>query len=711
MFFPQTDFNRILTNIIVCCLLWGLATTIKAQEPIGGPYESDSATVLLLHLDDSLRNASGRTEDPKAYGNISYLEMNGAGEFDKQVRFDNDSPDDRSHLQVPDTAALDLTGSWTIEFWVNTFCFCTFPLPDWYDNASFILKPAYDTAHPFPDFTRQNYGVLTSIKNRSIESRYYSENERQLFNLAYPDLHIGEWYHVAFIRDTTRNLLIQMIHQNAENPGRLPDQDNDALEMVYFDALSYVNEESDPVPITSDHPLFIAGAPAEDTLHNFLDGFADEIRISNVVRNFAMPPAITNVSQLLKQPDDRDYTIEAEVEPIAENELGDVMLHYRVDSTDWRQVSMTRKEGDTFAATIPSQSAGSKVHYRITAVSQAGLQASKPVAVDDDTNSYEFGVWEEESQVLELDFEQAEEGQPPVDRSQFENPFTVAGTPRYPEVEGRGQVLELSAEDSTSLVSRSDFLALPQFAIEMDFQVRDSLPEFGDMMLIKESDERSGPNYHVGFEGDQVWVFTTIPDLTFTSVLPPRWTIADTSITPDTWYRLQFSYRPDTLRARLFSGKDSTYLGGVTATFTVDNFAHTTTGPFRIGTRKTIDQTWFNGRLDNVKIYNYVPQRFRKTYTATPADKDLPRQTRLSENYPNPFNPTTRIRFSLPKTTEVQLTVYDMLGRRVETLVAGRRQAGRHEVTFRAEDLASGMYLYRLETDDFSQTRKMLLVK
>ncbi|TKJ42459.1 hypothetical protein CEE37_01895 [candidate division LCP-89 bacterium B3_LCP] len=78
---------------------------------------------------------------------------------------------------------------------------------------------------------------------------------------------------------------------------------------------------------------------------------------------------------------------------------------------------------------------------------------------------------------------------------------------------------------------------------------------------------------------------------------------------------------------------------------------------------------------------------------------------------PNPFNPTTVIGFQLPNAGKVNLAIYDISGRQVAELVNGWRDAGMHEVTFDASDLASGIYLYRLQAGEFSGVGKMVLVK
>lgn len=89
----------------------------------------------------------------------------------------------------------------------------------------------------------------------------------------------------------------------------------------------------------------------------------------------------------------------------------------------------------------------------------------------------------------------------------------------------------------------------------------------------------------------------------------------------------------------------------------------------------------------------------------------LPNRFQLKQNYPNPFNPSTRIEFELPHTSVVQLDVFNSIGQHVVNLVQGTQASGRHSIQFNANDLAGGIYLYRLQIDSFVQTRKMVLVK
>ena len=86
-------------------------------------------------------------------------------------------------------------------------------------------------------------------------------------------------------------------------------------------------------------------------------------------------------------------------------------------------------------------------------------------------------------------------------------------------------------------------------------------------------------------------------------------------------------------------------------------------------------------------------------------------QFELKQNYPNPFNPSTNITYSLPQQSDVQLRVYDMVGREVATLINREQAAGAYTVNFDASELSSGMYLYRLDTGSTTITRKMMLIK
>jgi hypothetical protein len=90
---------------------------------------------------------------------------------------------------------------------------------------------------------------------------------------------------------------------------------------------------------------------------------------------------------------------------------------------------------------------------------------------------------------------------------------------------------------------------------------------------------------------------------------------------------------------------------------------------------------------------------------------EIPTVYNLSQNYPNPFNPTTKIEYSLPEASRVRLSVYNNLGQQVISLVNEYQATGRYIVEFNAMNLPSGIYFYRIQSDNFSAVKKMMLVK
>ena len=99
------------------------------------------------------------------------------------------------------------------------------------------------------------------------------------------------------------------------------------------------------------------------------------------------------------------------------------------------------------------------------------------------------------------------------------------------------------------------------------------------------------------------------------------------------------------------------------------------------------------------------------TYTPGVSVEDIPASFVLAQNYPNPFNPVTTITFALPTSADVKLNVFDMAGRHVKTLVNGHVNAGSYDVNFDASNLASGVYFYRLSSDNVNIVKKMVLMK
>jgi plastocyanin len=116
----------------------------------------------------------------------------------------------------------------------------------------------------------------------------------------------------------------------------------------------------------------------------------------------------------------------------------------------------------------------------------------------------------------------------------------------------------------------------------------------------------------------------------------------------------------------------------------------------------------------NVIYYRLKQIDFNGTYEYSPevmVSKSVPADFSLMQNFPNPFNPTTQINFSVPENTHVTLKVYDSNGSEVATLINGNQEAGNHIVNFNASNFASGIYYYTITAGSFSDTKKMILMK
>ena len=90
---------------------------------------------------------------------------------------------------------------------------------------------------------------------------------------------------------------------------------------------------------------------------------------------------------------------------------------------------------------------------------------------------------------------------------------------------------------------------------------------------------------------------------------------------------------------------------------------------------------------------------------------EIPGRYTLEQNYPNPFNPITTIRYGIPESVHVRLEVYNTIGQRIKVLVDEEKQAGYHQVIFNANDLASGVYFYRLQAGNYTTMKRAVLLR
>jgi hypothetical protein len=150
------------------------------------------------------------------------------------------------------------------------------------------------------------------------------------------------------------------------------------------------------------------------------------------------------------------------------------------------------------------------------------------------------------------------------------------------------------------------------------------------------------------------------------------------------------------------------------------DFDPTGTEPFA----ETIDTTFIDSDVENGETYYYIlsavdfngneseyTDATEVTFLSIDDMSGIPAEFGLYQNYPNPFNPITTIRYDLPEQTSVYITIYDLLGRQIITLVNETQEAGYKSIIWDASGISSGIYIYRINAGNFTQTRKLVLLK
>ncbi len=690
--------NRLfpIKAMIPVALLVGLFAAASAQE-IGGPYTPDEHTVLLLHFDGDLKNAAQFSADGEFHGAMTnfFFLPNPVSGLNRCLRIDNDSRTDSAYVTVADTQYLDLTGNWTIEGWINIFTFGE-GSDDWRWVPRLVIKTGDEV------FWRPNYFVEMWGSTRFFSCGYHTASQDAWPQANSPDNTMvpGQWYHMAFVRDTTKHVLLTIIHDAQRN----------LRTFAVADYLAF--GAADPTPITTNQPLHIGYAGGGGD--SFLDGFVDEIRISNVVRQFPVPPIVSSVTVMPNQTADvTSYTIGANAYTLMESVIQSVTLYYAVGSGPWTSVPMTHVSGDSFVAAIPQQPLGSIIKYYVEAVDNQGLSFAYPRDAGWGAMPYyTFGIYSPNTNILNLGFEEG--AGVPVDGSPYNNPVTVVGAPTYSTDAAVGNYSLFLEGDSSYLEVDSPFLSSTEFCVDLWFKA-DTIENYCRIINRPATAQTwADNNYQIRFDDNRH--IQGIVDGTVTLTTTAQ-------VEPGKWYHVVFEvqnappgFPAVCIGSLLLEDQAGNRLYG---RFLPSNTpVRLRNAPLRIG--KAAGGTYppfFTGRLDDIKIYNYPAAQLYNRFTAVePSVAEVPSRYELAQNYPNPFNPRTEIRFAVPRHGKVTLAVYNLLGAKIKRLVNKEVGPGRHVVTWDGTDeagreVASGVYLYRLVADDFAAVHKMLLVR
>ena len=725
---------KVLTAIAVFVVLVVLASgnAFSQAESVGGPYTVDTNTVALFHFDGNTVNAAaavGKTADSADWhtmisNGITFVPNAGVAGMGQCVRINNGAITDSSFLTLAETLAVDLTGDWTIEAWAQILTFG--------DNANdyrwvprIVMKPGQD------EFWHPNYWMEMWGDSRTFQTGFYTPDDQFISGTSPINMFVpGEWVHLTFIRDTQRGFIAMLVHDSNKK-------------LKSFTARGFNPATQVPRPTLNPVHMGWAGGILNTvdkrSVDSWLDGYLDEIRISKVVRNFAGPPLVTNTTVLSNQPTTvSSYDISSTIQPFTYgNTIASSTLHYYTNK--WDSVSMSGA-GNVKSGSIPGQPYGALVKYYVSAIDNAGFRTTDPQNAEDAVPSvYSFYVYQPNVQTLDLTFEEGP-GHAPVDHSPSNSTVVLPGRiPDYATDAPQGSYAlklvytgwgtpaggQVPSVDSNWVEVSSPFLSAEEFSLSAWLKPDSLIHAIRVINLPGDSTDYFNNNYEFEIRSNSAgfgWVGRySSPDGTLYSLQDPN------GIVPHKWYHLTWERRSVTVDTGIVAlvvrdeNNNLEWTGQITgAKPPLMGGSKTPPGArLRIGRGNPNSTDWygfiapFQGEIDAVTVYNY-PQSGITGVGAIPSS--LPGVFALDQNYPNPFNPTTKIHFEIPKAANTSLVVYDLLGRKVKTIASDYMHAGGHDVTWYGKDdrgnqVASGVYFYKLTSGTMTKTLKMMLVR
>ncbi|HTY58739.1 MAG TPA: LamG-like jellyroll fold domain-containing protein [Bacteroidota bacterium] len=719
-----------LLSVVLLALLSTGSVTAQTLDTLGGPYVVDTNTVVLLHFDGNLTNsaaavgktATAATPHTTIGNGITFVNNLGVAGMGQCVRINNGAITDSSFLTIPDTPTVGLQGDWTIEAWVQILTFG--------DNSAdyrwvprVVMKPGQD------EFWHPNYWMEMWGDSRTFQTGFYTAQDVFISGTSPINMFVpGEWVHLTFIRDTQRGVIVQMVHDS-----------NRKLK-------SFTSTGFDPavnIPRTTLNPIHMgwAGGILNDIAHqsvdSWLDGYIDEIRISKVVRNFSGPPLITKTLVLPNQPTTAaSYNITSTIQPFTHGAtISSAMLHYY--TTKWDSVPMTGG-GIVLSGSIPGQAYGSLVKYYITAVDNSGFRSADPQNAESASPSYfSFYVYQPNVQTLHLTFEEGT-GNPPVDHSPSNSKVIIPGVmPSYSTDAKEGThslalswntwgTTNITHADTNWVEVSSPFLSAEEFCMDAWLKPDTLVHACRVINLPGDSTDYFNNNYEFEVRTNAKgfgWVGRySAPDGTL-------YQVQDTNkILVHNWYHLIWERKKITTDSGVVAlvvrnASDQLEYKGVLTGVKAPLMGGSKTPPgahLRVGRGNPNSTDWwyippFQGKIDDLKLYNYAAAGITAIAPGT-GGTSAPGRFALYQNYPNPFNPSTRISFEIPKALQTSIVVYDMLGRKVRTVVNEEMHAGAHVAVWdgrndSGQSVATGVYIYKLTAGTMSKSQKMMLLK
>lgn len=451
----------------------------------------------------------------------------------------------------------------------------------------------------------------------------------------------------------------------------------------------------------------------------------------NDVKVATFPPVISDVTRNIAEVGSGDQVTVSATIVDPDGTVSDAKLHYRHNETTSGVLTMTNPSGDIWNATIPGFNDSSLVDYYIIATDDSGNVAVNPS--DTTRNRYFYLVLDRPLTIKDVQFSPFGGG------FSGYNGFTVAlrgiVTADTTDIKGDGSNtgVQVYMQDGAGPWS-----GISIFGTEADDVRR------GDDITVTGPVTESFGITRLGTTSDPVSIVTNgtnqpipEPELITTDDID---FITSGSVQAEQWEGVLVKYQDVTVtdeNADGLPGPDEGSGGNrnfgeilvMDAVSThetrveLQDGAHSyhnfwqvgmDTIPTYIRQGDTFDELigilWYS--FGNYKLLPRKDDDFVGYVSDVEEITEQPREYELAQNYPNPFNPSTKIQYALPVEGNVTLKVYNILGQQVRTLIDNQLlPAGRHEVTFDAANLPSGLYIYRLQTNNFVDVKKMMLLK
>lgn len=549
------------------------------------PYTVDDHTILLMHFDGDLTNASPLSGDGIGYGTISYIDNTDVPDLGQAAYLKNDARSDSTYIIIPDTAALRLNGSWTMEGWVN-FLTIGESTDDWHWRPMLLCK-------------EWNYAEETVYLGflRFFGPFYRSEfPDDELIRIegTWGVISPGITYHWIFIRDAAHHYIASIVHDKDGN-------------LVDFKVFPY-DPDVPPPRATDTAPLKIGTSSMGG---GFIDGIIDEYRISDIVRKYDIPPIIAKVNWQDNQhvAENQDITVTADIVNYA-SDITSAKLYYSTGG-DFMPIDMTNIDSTMYQATIPGQPLGTQIRYYVEAKNSSGFTSSTLQSFVRDSAYYGIAVVKDHSKVLDLEFENG--SGLPYDSSEYHQTVNYYGNPQYSSDDPAFGNYSMYFEGDTSFLridQPAAFMNSDELTIDFWFKA-DELRD-GPSILMKQ------PEYHwddwqfsyrlwMHDYGSGVTLYPEVyiqtpngPDQKWTRV----WASGYYVLEPQKWYHViyKISSENNIAMCSLFDHKDSLlYEEGVT----INGHPKQREGEFTIGG----DYVWnikYKGWIDRFKVYNYA---------------------------------------------------------------------------------------------------------